>query len=72
MNVLHERIDFYSLTQRESQIARLLLEGLTNRQIAQLCSITEQTAKDHLKHIYRKMGVHHRTALISLLLKFHL
>lgn len=69
-DVLRERMQFYHLTRREEQIVGLLLNGLSNRQIAQRCRITEQTVKDHLKHIYRKMGVGQRTALIATLLQF--
>ena len=67
---LRERLHSYHLTDREEQIVGLVLEGLSNRAIGQSCSITEQTVKDHLKHIYRKMGVGRRTALIAALLRF--
>ena len=69
-DVLRERLQSYRLTHREEQIVELLLEGLSNKAIAQSCSITEQTVKDHLKHVYRKMGVGKRTALIARLLRF--
>ncbi len=70
VEVLRERLHLYRLTHREEQIVELLLEGLSNKAIGQSCSITEQTVKDHLKHIYRKMGVRRRTALIATLLRF--
>ena len=69
-DVLRERMQLYHLTRREEQIVGLLLNGLSNRQIAQRCRITEQMVKDHLKHIYRKMGVGQRIALIAALLQF--
>jgi len=47
----------------------LILHGLSNKAIAAGCHITEQTVKDHLKHVYRKMGVHQRTAAIAKLLQ---
>ncbi len=69
-DALRERLHLYRLTQREEQIVGLLLEGLSNKAIGQSCSVTEQTVKDHLKHIYRKTGVRRRTALIATLLRF--
>ncbi len=69
-NVLVERLKSYRLTSREEQIVDLILRGLSNKAIAAGCEITEQTVKDHLKHVYRKMGVHQRTAVIAKLLQF--
>lgn len=68
--VLGKRLKFYGLTYREEQIFDLVLQGLSNRAIALGCHITEQTVKDHLKNVYRKMGVHQRTAAIAKLLQF--
>lgn len=45
----------YSLTPRESQVAWLLLDGLTNREIAEQLCIEMQTAKIHITNIGRKM-----------------
>jgi DNA-binding NarL/FixJ family response regulator len=46
----------------------LVLRGLSNKEIATECQISELTVKDHLKHIYQKTGAHQRTALLALLL----
>lgn len=48
------------LTRREVEILRLVAEGRTNREVAQLAWVTEQTVKFHLASIYRKLGVHSR------------
>lgn len=69
-DVLRERLQSHGLTCREEQIVELILYGLSNKAIATGCRITEQTVKDHLKHVYRKMGVHQRTAVIAKLLQF--
>lgn len=58
----------YRLTKRESAIVNTLLTGLSNKEIAARCGITEQTVKDHLKNVYAKVGVHQRAALLSRLL----
>jgi DNA-binding CsgD family transcriptional regulator len=57
----------YQLTARESGVLELLCEGHKNKEIAKLLSITEQTVKDHLSNIMRKMGLHSRSAIISYL-----
>ena len=48
------------LTRREVEILRLVAEGRTNREVAQLAWVTEQTVKFHLASIYKKLGIHSR------------
>ena len=57
------------LTEREDQIARLVLEGWGNRQIAQELFLSENTVKYHLKSLFRKLEVPTRRELRVLLLK---
>lgn len=45
------------LTERESQVARLILEGLSSTQIAERLFISFNTVETHRKHIYQKLGV---------------
>jgi DNA-binding CsgD family transcriptional regulator len=51
-------------TSRERQIVQLLMQGMTNRQIAQTLGIAEDTVKKHLHHVYKKLGVRRRALLI--------
>lgn len=44
------------LTPREREVAALLAEGLTNREIAETLVISTQTAETHVKHILTKLG----------------
>lgn len=67
-NALREHLLGYFLTSREMEIVSLLVQGRSNREIAGYCFISEQTVKDHLKHIYKKVGIHHRGALMARLL----
>ena len=41
-----------------------MVQGLKNREIGKLLFIEESTVKAHTHHIYDKLGVHSRTALI--------
>jgi regulatory LuxR family protein len=40
--------------------------ALSNKEIARRLKVTEGTAKCHLHHIYRKLGIDNRTALAAL------
>jgi DNA-binding CsgD family transcriptional regulator len=53
------------LTARESQIAELVAEGLTNAQIGKLLWITENSVKQALKRIFRKLEVSSRAELVA-------
>jgi non-specific serine/threonine protein kinase len=48
------------LTERELQVAALVAEGLTNRQIARRLGIGERTVVSHLEHAFMKLGVQTR------------
>ena len=54
----HELVD---LTRREEEILRLVAEGHSNAQLAQMLWVTEQTVKFHLSNVYRKLDVSNRT-----------
>ena len=56
------------LSRREAQVALCCAEGLTNAEIGQRLSVSEQTVKFHLRHVYLKFGVKRRAELISRLL----
>lgn len=48
------------LTIRECQVVPLIAAGFTNKQIADRLGISEQTVKNHLRNILRKLNVKHR------------
>jgi two-component system response regulator DegU len=49
------------LTEREVEVLRLVGKGASNREIATQLFISEKTAKNHLTHIFEKLGVSDRT-----------
>ncbi|MBS3937140.1 MAG: helix-turn-helix transcriptional regulator [Peptococcaceae bacterium] len=57
------------LTERESEIAALLLKGKTYRMIAGELHISENTVKTHIKNIYSKYKVQSRTELVNVMLE---
>ncbi len=52
------------LTPQEERVARFLPSGRTNREIAEELSISRETVKAHLQHIYSKLGVRTRSAAV--------
>lgn len=53
----------FGLTAREIQIVEAVMEGYANDEIAAKFSISEQTVKHHLSHIFDKLGVFSRLEL---------
>ncbi len=51
------------LSQREKQVIGFILEGCTNRQIAETLQTSEQVVKNHLSRIFDKVGVYNRLEL---------
>ena len=54
------------LTQREQEITSRISKGLSNKEIAKQCGITERTVKAHLTKIFKKSGVSDRVSLAIL------
>jgi DNA-binding NarL/FixJ family response regulator len=50
-----------TLTERESEVLRLLALGKANKEIARELEVGEQTVKSHVGHILAKLGVRSRT-----------
>ena len=55
------------LTPREKEIALLILDGLTNKEVAIKLDISANTIKNHTKNIYTKLDVTDRLSLFCLL-----
>ena len=55
-----------SLSRREHEVCGLLLENLSNREIASRLSVSERTAKFHVANLLAKYGLKRRTELVLL------
>lgn len=53
----------WRLTRREQEMLALVVSGYTNKDIAQKCSLSEDTVKHHLTSIFDKTGVSNRLEL---------
>lgn len=61
----------YGLTSREMDVVRLLCCGRTNREIAECLKIGQATVKTHLLHIFEKLGVETRSAVVARMARHH-
>jgi DNA-binding CsgD family transcriptional regulator len=57
------------LSVREEEVARLVAQGLSNAQIGERLFITTRTVATHLQHIYRRLELPSRAALIRYVLE---
>jgi len=57
------------LTQRESEVLELLVEGHSNRVIANRLVLGEETIKTHVRGVYRKLGVGDRSRAVAFALR---
>ena len=58
---LAERVTQVQLTPRELTALRLMVDGQSNKEIAQSLGISERTVKTHIGHLFEKLGVTSRT-----------
>ena len=56
------------LSKREAEVVRCLAEGLSNRDIAERLGLSQHTIKNHLFHIFDKLGVSNRIELLFMTL----
>lgn len=64
---VRERLATRGVSGREADVVGAVLEGLRNAEIARRLFITEWTVKDHLKHVFSKLGVGSRSGLLKAL-----
>ena len=53
------------LTKREREILHCLVDGLSNKEIAQQLVLSTGTVKWHLKNLYNKLNVHTRSQAVA-------
>ncbi|MEU2014165.1 helix-turn-helix transcriptional regulator, partial [Nocardia sp. NPDC019302] len=58
-------------TKREREVAELVAEGLTNREIAARLVISPRTAQGHVEHVLTKLGFTSRTQVAAWIAASH-
>ena len=53
------------LSPRELEVARLVAQGLTNKQIGERLFVSERTAENHVQHILVKLGFSNRSQIAA-------
>ncbi|MFH1195159.1 MAG: helix-turn-helix transcriptional regulator [bacterium] len=56
----------HGITEREKEIVKLVLEGKTNKEIEETLFLSKHTVKNHIYHIYQKLGINSRYQLIKI------
>jgi len=69
---LAENIPNAALSLREQQVLEQLARGSTNREIAAILVISEETVKSHVSNILAKLGLENRAQVISHVLTHHM
>jgi DNA-binding NarL/FixJ family response regulator len=60
---------YETLTDREKQVLKLVAEGRSNKEVAEVLGISVKTAMSHREHVMEKLGVHNRTELMRFAIK---
>lgn len=63
VKVVNEKLD--NLTKRELEVANLLIEGNTYKQVAYYLKISTDTVRQHIKNIYSKLQINSRIYLVQ-------
>ncbi len=63
------RLGGLGLTARESEVMRLLVDGRSASEIAEELTISVHTARNHIAHVYEKLGVRNRAAAVAAVLR---
>ncbi len=60
-----EKASYDGLTERERQILKMIADGCTNQQIADLLCLSVKTVQAHRGHLMEKLNMHDRTELVK-------
>ncbi len=64
MSYLKTHLSEQGLSRRETEVVVLVLQGLTNRQVADKLCVAEKTVKFHLTNIYKRMKISRRSQIV--------
>ena len=63
--IINSKHKKYDLSKRELDVLMLMMEGLTNKEMAERLFVSSNTIKTHISNIYLKLNVSRRTQAIQ-------
>ena len=70
IDVFAQLQESFALSERETEIARLIAQGRSKGYIAQELYVTENTVRTHTKNLYVKLGIHSKQDLIDIIQEY--
>ncbi len=67
--ILSENLGQEELTAAEANVLRMIVGGMSNKEIAFALDVTENTIKSHVQNIFGKLGISDRTSAATLAIK---
>lgn len=64
-----QEASYEALTDREKQVLKLVAEGKTNKEIAEILGISVKTAMAHRANLMEKLGIHNKAELVRFALR---
>ena len=64
INCIKAYLQQKGLSKRESEVVILVVQGLTNKQVADRLCVAEKTVKFHLTNVYKRMKISRRSEII--------
>lgn len=61
---MRNKINYSNFSRRETQVIKYVSKGFSNKEIASVLGLSENTVKEYLGNVFRKTGVNNRTALV--------
>ena len=69
---MHKNVIGHDLTEREQEIIALLVEGLSNPEIAERLFVSRSTVKFHVSNVLSKLGAESRTEAVAIAIQNHI
>jgi DNA-binding NarL/FixJ family response regulator len=61
--------EYYNLTDREMEVLKFLVDGMSYKLIAERCFVSIDTVSSHVKNIYKKLHVHSKSEAVAKAIK---
>jgi DNA-binding NarL/FixJ family response regulator len=68
-NTATEKVNYFDLSEREKEVLKYLVQGMSYKMIAETCFISPETVNGHIKNIYKKLQVHSKSEAVAKAIK---